>query len=98
MLLLNVFLKSMSKLSSAGMINVLNNKNDDLDELRNWDILYYSTSQFTSRFTESIHLNYPEINSINVVTDYHRLKTPEDKDNLCAHTFNNLGIKTKITV
>jgi hypothetical protein len=74
--LLNIFIKHMSKqTTTAGVINVINQKNEDEKDLMNWDLLYYTTTRFTMKMVDTLRLTYKNLRTINVVTDYHHLKT-----------------------
>jgi len=82
----------MMNVENAGFINLANCKNDKIDDLLNYDILFYSTTRFTLAFVEAISKAYPKIKTLNVITDYNYLKEEFERENLCEQTFSNLGI------
>ena len=55
----NIFAKSMMKVENAGFINISNNKNDDENELINYDILYYSSLRFIHSFVRAFRKTHP---------------------------------------
>ena len=76
--LLNIFLKSMVEHDKAAVINVVNSKNDDDDQLKTWDLMFYHTSRFNWEFINTINQTYPSIKTLNVITDFHELKDAGD--------------------
>ena len=76
--LLNVFLKSMVNNSKAAVINVINSKNDDENKLKTWDLMFYHTSSFNRSFIRTINETYPNIRTLNVITDFHEVKSNDD--------------------
>ena len=55
----NIFAKSMIKVEGSGFINISNNKNDDENELINYDILYYSSLRFIHSFVWAFRKTHP---------------------------------------
>lgn len=98
MSLLNVFIKYMKGVQNAGIINVVNIKNDAIGWLKNYDLLYYSSTRYTMDITNTIGQTYKGVSTLNVVTDFHKMKTQEEKDQLFNHSFNSLGVKDTIRV
>ena len=68
-------MKTMAKTQNASIINLLNCKNDEPQDLMNYDLLYYSSINFTMRFIKTINKTYPNVATINVITDFHKIKT-----------------------
>ena len=90
--LLNVFLKPLKRAEKPFIINLKNHKYESEDEMIYWDLIYYSTSRYSTMMLENIEKAEKKIKSINVTVNYNSLKKEEDKERLCMKTFNYLGI------
>lgn len=62
------------KVENAAFINLTNTKNDEEHELISYDLLFYATSKFTKFFIDAFSKTYPTIKTLNVTTDYNKLK------------------------
>jgi len=49
----------MAKVENAGFINVSTSKNDDENDLINYDILYYSSLKFIHSFVHAFRKTHP---------------------------------------
>lgn len=94
----NVFVKLMIKVENSAFINLSNFRIEELKEIMNYDLMFYSTSWFTKAFVEGFEKTYPTIKTINVNVDYNKLKEKEDRDQLCEKTFENLGVYNEISI
>jgi len=95
--LTNVLLKPIKKAGNGFVINLRNVKYKTENEQIYWDLLYYSTSRFSSLFIEAIKKSESKISVIDVEVNYSNIKKDDDKEKLCSKTFNYLGISESIT-
>lgn len=94
--LTNVLLKPIKKAGNGFIINLKNIKYPSEGEMIYWDLLYYSTTQFSSHFVKAIQRAEPKISVIDVEVNYSDIKKDDAKERLCAKTFGYLGISDSI--
>ena len=90
--LTNVLLKPIKKAGNGFMVNLRNIKYETESDMIYWDLLYYSTSKFSTNFVDAIKRSEHDINVIDVEVNYSSIKKDTDKEKLCAKTFNYLGV------
>lgn len=94
--LVNVFIKAIKKTGNGFIVNVHNYKYETEEDMIYWDLLYYSTSNFSTHFTKCLRKSEPKVKAIDVFTNYNSLKKDDDKEKLCAKTFSYLGLQKSI--
>jgi len=90
--LINVLLKSIKKTGNGFIINLRNQKYRTEEDSIFWDLLYNSTSKYSSLILDSLRKVETKVSFINVAVNYEAIKKDEDKEKLCSKTFNYLGI------
>lgn len=88
----NVLLKSIKKAGDGFIINLRNTKHKSVRDMIFWDLLFYSTSQFSKNFISAIRESEPKLNVIDVKLNYSNIKKEDEKYKLCSKTFGYLGI------
>ena len=94
--LTNVLLKPIQKAGRGFIVNLRNVKYAKVGDMIYWDLLYYSTSKFSSTFVYAVHQSVEKIKVIDVQTNYSNIKKQNDMESLCAKTFGYLGILDNI--
>lgn len=94
--LINVLLKPIKKAGNGFIINLNNTKYSSEADAIYWDLLYNSTSKYSSLFLDSINAIEPKISMINVAVNYEGIKKEEEKQKLCNMTFDYLGVSKTI--
>ena len=95
--LINVLLKPIKKAGNGFIINLRNRKYYSESEAIYWDLLYNSTSKYSSLFIDSIRATEPKIWMVNVSVNYEEIKKEEEKMKLWNKTFDYLGICNEIS-
>lgn len=90
--LINVLIKPIKKAGNGFIINLRNEKYKSEEEALYWDLLYHSTSKFSSFFIDAIRKSEPKVSMITVAVNYENLKQDEEKEKLCNKTFSHLGV------
>lgn len=94
--LINVLLKSIKKAGNGFIVNLRNHKYKSEEDSLYWDLLYNSTSKYSTILVEALKKSEKAVNFINVSVNYDRIKTEEDKERMCWKTFSYLGISESI--
>jgi short-subunit dehydrogenase len=94
--LTNILLKPIKKAGRGFIVNLRNVKYDKVGDMIYWDLLYYSTSVFSSTFMGAIRQSEEKVKVIDVQVNYSTIKKEDEKERLCNKTFGYLGIVNSI--